>query len=120
MARKNKKAPIKYTSRDFNSIKQDLEDYAKRYYPETFRDFSEASFGSLMVDSVSYIGDILSYYLDYNVNESFFDTAVEYNNVLRHARRLGYKYAGRASSSGLVALYVMVPANSLGLGPDTD
>jgi len=120
MARKNKKVPIKYTSRDFNSIKQDLEDYARRYYPDTFRDFSEASFGALMVDSVAYIGDILSYYLDYNVNESFFDTAIEYNNVLRHARRLGYKYAGRASSSGLVALYAMVPANSLGMGPDPD
>ena len=52
------KVPIKYTSRDFETIKRDLVDYAKRYYPDTFRDFSEASFGSLMIDTVAYIGDI--------------------------------------------------------------
>ena len=113
-----KKRPIKYTSRDFNSIKKDLEDYARRYYPDSYKDFTEASFGSLMLDSVSYIGDILSYYLDYSVNESFFDTAIEYNNVLRHARRLGYKHAGNASSTGLAALFVLVPAATTGLGPD--
>jgi hypothetical protein len=65
----NKKVPIKYTSRDFNSIKNDLVDHAKRYYPNTVKDFSESSFASLMLDSVSYVGDILSFYLDYNVNE---------------------------------------------------
>ena len=43
--------PIKYTSRDFDSIKSSLVDYVKRYYPETFRDFSEASFGALMLDT---------------------------------------------------------------------
>jgi hypothetical protein len=113
-----KKRPIKYTSRDFNSIKKDLEDYARRYYPDSYKDFTEASFGSLMLDSVSYIGDILSYYLDYSVNESFFDTAIEYNNVLRHARRLGYKHAGNASSTGQAALFILVPAATTGLGPD--
>ena len=115
-----KKVPIKYTSRDFNSIKSDLEDYARRYYPDTFKDFSEASFGALMIATVAYVGDILSYYVDYGVNESFIDTAIEYNNVLRHARRMGYKYANNPSSTGEVALYVLVPANSLGLGPNAD
>ena len=78
-----KKVPIKYTSRDFDTIKQDLVNYAKRYYPDTFRDFSEASFGALMIDTVAYVGDILSFYLDYQVNESFLDTSIEYNNVVR-------------------------------------
>jgi len=80
MAQK-KKVKINYTSRDFNSLKRDLIDYAKRYYPNTYRDFNEASFGSLMMDDVAYIGDILSFYLDYQANESFIDTAVEYNNI---------------------------------------
>ena len=61
-----KKVPIRYTSRDFDSIKKDLVDYAKRYYPDTYRDFSEASFGSLMMDTVAYVGDMLSFYIDYN------------------------------------------------------
>jgi hypothetical protein len=91
---------INYTSRDYTSIRRDLLAYAKRYYPDTFRDFNEASFGSLMIDSVSYIGDILSFYLDYQVNESFLDTAVEYNNVIRLGRQLGYKFTRAHASSG--------------------
>jgi len=112
--------PIKYTSRDFSSIKQDLVEYAKRYYPDTFKDFNDASFGSLMLDTVAYAGDILSFYLDYQANESFIDTAIEYDNVLRHARQMGYKYPNNPVSSGIVELYITVPANSNGIGPDTD
>jgi len=80
MARRN--VPIDYTSRDFDSIREDLINYTKRYYPDTFKDFSEASFGSLMLDTVAYVGDIMSFYLDYQVNESFIDTAVDFKNIL--------------------------------------
>ena len=67
MTKKNKKL-IRYTDREFNSIKQGLVDYARRYYPNTFKDFSEASFGSLILDTVAYAGDILSFYLETNFN----------------------------------------------------
>jgi len=63
--------PINYTNREFEGIRRDLIQIAERYYPDTFRDFSEGSFGAMMVDAVAYIGDQLSFYLDYNVNESF-------------------------------------------------
>jgi len=117
----NKKYPlIKYTSRDFNSIRRDLTDYAKRYYPNTFKDFSEAGFGSLMLDSVSYIGDILSFYLDYSVNETFLDTAIEYENIIKIGKQLGYKFQGNPSSFGEVDLYIIIPSLSSGAIPDTD
>ena len=116
MARRN--VPIDYTSRDFDSIREDLVNYAKRYYPDTFKDFSEASFGSLMLDTVAYVGDIMSFYLDYQVNESFIDTAVDYRTILRLAKQMGYKYTGAKTTSGMVSLYAIVPANSVGLGPD--
>ena len=115
-----KRTPVRYTSRDFASIREDLLEYVKRYYPESYRDFSEASFGSLMVDTVSYVGDILSFYLDYQVNESFLDSAAEYNNVIRLARQQGYKNKGVPSVEGLVNFFIIVPANTLGLGPDSD
>ena len=73
---------INYTSRDFASIRRDLENFTKRYYSNSFKDFNQAGFGSLMLDTVAYIGDILSFYLDYQVNESFLDSALEYNNVV--------------------------------------
>ena len=121
MADNQKKiVPIDYTSRDFSSIRDDLLQLAERLYPDSFQDFSEASFASLMVDAVSYVGDQLSFYLDYNVNESFLDTAYQFNNILRHGRALGYKYTGRPSTYGPVALFILVPASTTGIGPDSD
>jgi hypothetical protein len=110
--------PIDYTSRDFDSIRRDLENFAKRYYADTYRDFNEASFGSLMLDTVSYVGDILSFYLDYQANESFLETAVEYNNVVKLARQLGYKIDRNPSSYGLLTFYIKVPAATTGPGPN--
>ena len=55
---------INYSSRDFNSIRNGLVEYVKRYYPDSFKDFATAGFGSLVLDSVSYVGDVLSFYLD--------------------------------------------------------
>lgn len=116
---KNKKL-IKYTSRDFDSIKSDLVDHAKRYYPNSYNDFREGSFGSMMFDSVAYVGDILSFYLDYQVNESFLETSIEYDNIRRHAKRNGYNFYGRPSAYGIATFYVLIPASSSGLGPDSN
>ena len=75
------KRPISYTSRDYDSIKASLVDHARRYYPDSYKDFNEASFGSLMIDAVSYVGDVLSFYLDYQANENFLDSAIETKNI---------------------------------------
>ena len=121
MADEQKKiVPIDYTHREYEGIRKDLLDIAQRFYPDTFQDFSEASFGSLVLDAVAYVGDQLSFYLDYNVNETFLDTAYQYNNVIRHGRVLGYKYTGAPSVYGQVAMFVLVPASATGIGPDTN
>jgi hypothetical protein len=115
----NKKAvAVKYTSRDFQSIKNDLIEYSKRYYPDTFKDFNEASFGALMLDTVAYVGDMLSFYLDYQANESFLDTAVEFDNIVKLGRQLGFRFKGAPSTYGRVSLYIKVPAATNGLGPN--
>ena len=114
-----KTVAIDYTSRDFSSIRDQLTQVAERFYPDTFQDFSEASFGAMMLDAVAYVGDQVSFYLDYNVNETFLDTSYQRDNVVRHGRILGYKDSGRPSTYGKVALFVLVPASETGLGPDT-
>ena len=116
---KKKITPIKYTSRDFESIKKDLQDHAKRYYPNRVNDFSKASFASFVIDSVAYAGDILSYYIDYQANESFLDTSIEFENIRKHAASLGFNFSGIANSYGTVSLFVLIPANSDGTAPDT-
>lgn len=115
---KQKKTPIKYTSRDFDSIREDLIEHAKRFYPDEWKDFSKSTINSLLVDSVAYVGDVLSFYLDYQANESFLDTAIEFNNVRKHARALGFKYAGAPSTYGILSMFCMIPANTDGTAPD--
>ena len=83
-----KKVAINYTNRDYESIRDDLTQIAERFYPDTFQDFSEGSFGAMMLDAVAYVGDQLSFYLDYNINETFLDTAYQYGNVVRQGRIL--------------------------------
>ena len=114
------KPVIKYTDRDFESIRQSLVEHAKRFYPERYNDFNDSSFGSLMFDAVAYVGDIMSFYLDYQVNESFLETALEYDNVRRLASQMGYKFYGRPSAYGTATFYILIPANAIGDGPNSN
>lgn len=111
---------VDYTDRDFDAIRQDLLEYVKRYYPETFQDFNQAGFGMTVLELLSYIGDQQSFYIDYQANESFLDTAIEQDNVLRLARQNGFKVDLNPSSFGTVSLYILVPSRVSGQGPDPD
>ena len=113
-----KKTVVNYTSRDFNSIKDELVDYAKRYYPDSFQDFNEASFGALMLDTVAYVGDMLSFYIDYQANESFLSTAIEYNNVLKLVKQLGFRLDLSPTATGIATFYIVVPALAISNEPD--
>lgn len=113
-----KKVAIKYTSRDFDTIKADLVSYAKKYYSNTYQDFNEAGFGSLMLDTVAYVGDILSFYVDYQANESYLSTAAEFENVTKLARQIGYKLNVTPSSYGIASLYILVPSDTSGHAPN--
>jgi len=107
-----KRPPIDLTSRDFGAIKADLINYAKVYYPESYQDFNQSSFGAMLVDMVAYVGDMLSFYTDYQTNETLIDSAVEAENVAKLAKQFGYKYPGASTSTGKVAIYLEVPAQS--------
>jgi hypothetical protein len=107
-----KTKPVKYSSKEFDSIKDSLVNYAKTYYPDTFKDFNASSFGSLMLDTVAYVGDMLSFYIDYQTNETFVDSAIETKNLLKIAKQFGYKNPLAYSANGKAAFYVQVPANS--------
>lgn len=113
-----KKPIINYTNRSFDTIKSDLIEHARRYYPTIYQDFSEPSIGGMLFDSVAYVGDMLSFYLDFQVNESVLETAIQYDNVRKLASQMGYTFYGRPAAFGMIDVYILVPANSIGLGPD--
>jgi hypothetical protein len=89
---------VNYTSKDFSSIKADLIEYTKSYFPDTYKDFNETSPGMMLIELSSYVGDVLSYYIDYNYKENILSTATEKRNVRRLAEFLGYKTPNKTPS----------------------
>jgi hypothetical protein len=83
-----------YLAKDFNSLRAELLQYARLYFPDKIQDFSEASVGGMLIDLVAYIGDQTSFYLDHQFNELSLDTAVERRNVERLIRLAGVKIKG--------------------------
>ncbi len=115
--KKLKKERIRnFLSRDFGGFRQELLQYARTYFPNKIQDFSEASFGGLLLDMASMVGDTMSFYLDHQFNELNPMTAVENGNILRHLRNAGVKIIGPAPSSVVVNFYIEVPAEALGSG----
>ena len=118
VGQKNRLPLINYTNRDYSSLKRSLREHNRRYYSDVSKDENEASFDDMVFDIVAYTGDQLNFYVDYGVNESFLSTAIEYDNVIKHSKQLGYKFRGSPSSYGTATFYAIIPANSSGLGPD--
>jgi len=87
----NRTKDISYMSKDFDSIKSDLIAYVKRYFPNEFQDFNDASGGMAILDLMAYVGDVLSYNIDKQVNETFINRAIETKNIINLAQAYGYK-----------------------------
>jgi len=117
MTEKRKNVVIDYTARDFNSIRTRLIQHARKYYPETYQDFSDLSVGSMFIDMIAYVGDQMSLYLDHSVNETFLPTATQYENIVKMGRQVGYKLDTLPAASGLVTLYLALPPDSTGQAP---
>jgi len=101
---------IKYLNRDFSSFKSSLIEYSKTYFPRTYKDFSDASPGMMFIEMASYIGDVLSYYTDYQFKESLMPYAEERKNVLALANYLGYKTKPTKSATTTIDLYQLIPS----------
>ena len=111
---KIKPTNINYTSKDFSTIKADLIEYTKSYFPDTYKDFNETSPGMMLIELSSYVGDVLSYYVDYNYKENILSTATEKRNVRRLAEFLGYKTPNKTPSIVKLKVTAEIDANSDG------
>jgi len=105
---------VNYTSKDFNTIKADLIEYTKSYFPDTYKDFNETSPGMMLIELSSYVGDVLSYYIDYNYKENLLATATEKRNVRRLSEFLGYKAPNKTPSVVKLKVTTIIGANTDG------
>jgi hypothetical protein len=113
---------INYVGKDFAALKQNLIDYTKTYFPNTYSDFNEASPGMVFIEQASAIGDILSFYQDTQLKESILSYASEKKNVMALAQNMGYKPKVTTPAVTTLTVYQVVPWNGnsgLSNGPDT-
>ena len=104
------KKDIRYLGKDFNSIKANLIDFSKTYFPNTYQDFNEASPGMLFLEMAAYVGDVLSYYTDVTLQESLITHAMERQNVLDIAQSMGYKPKNRVAAVVKLDIFQIVPS----------
>ena len=110
----NQVKDIHYINKNFDSFKGDLIEYAKAYFPTTYTDFSQASPGSMFIEMAAYVGDVLSFYLDNQIQETFIQYAKQTNNLYPLAYMLGYR--PKVVSAALVDLdvYQQIPSTIVG------
>ena len=82
---------IKYINRDFGDFKNSLVEFAKNYFPDTYNDFSPTSPGMMFIEMAAYVGDVLSFYSDIQLQETFLQHAKNPENLYSLAYTLGYK-----------------------------
>lgn len=106
------KKDVKYLNKDFSQLKKSLVDFAKVYYPNTYKDFSEASVGMMFIEMAAYVGDVLSYYVDYQFKESMLVNSEERQNIIDSARSLGYRVKVSTPSVTSLDVYQLVPSKT--------
>jgi hypothetical protein len=107
---------IKYINRDFTDFRSRLIEYARTYFPQTYNDFTPSSVGMMFMEQASYVGDVLSFYLDNQFQETFTQYAQQTNNVFELAYMFGYKPKTTGVAQTTVDIYQQLPSIDDGTG----
>jgi hypothetical protein len=107
---------IKYINRDFTDFRSRLIEYARTYFPQTYNDFTPSSVGMMFMEQASYVGDVLSFYLDNQFQETFTQYAQQTNNVFELAYMFGYKPKTTGVAQTTVDFYQQLPSIDDGTG----
>jgi hypothetical protein len=100
---------LNYVGKDFDSFKQNLIDYTKTYFPNTYSDFNESSPGMVFIEQAAALGDVLAFYQDTQLKESMLAHATERKNVLALAQSMGYKPKVTSPAITTLNVYQLIP-----------
>ena len=109
---------IKYTDKDFSSMKGQLVELAKNYFPDSYNDFSPTSPGMMFIEMAAYVGDILSFYQDSQIQETFLQYAQDPGNLHSMAYMMGYKPRVSTSSTVDIDVTQIIAASGSTYEPD--
>ncbi len=101
---------IKYVGKTFSDFRQQLIDYAKNYFPDTYNDFSPTSPGMMFMEMAAYVGDVLSFYQDIQLQETFLQYAQEPGNLYTLAYMMGYRPKVSTAATVDLDVYQRIPA----------
>jgi hypothetical protein len=104
---------IKYINRDFDTLKNSLVEYSKTYFPSSYTDFSPNSPGTMFMEMSAYVGDVLSFYLDNQIQETFLQYARQESNLYDLAYMMGYKPQVTTAAVAEVELFQQVPSKQI-------
>tara|TARA_R110000787_G_scaffold3010_4_gene11494 strand:- start:2634 stop:4490 length:1857 start_codon:yes stop_codon:yes gene_type:complete len=113
---------INYINKDFAEYRNTLINYSQTYFPTTYTDFSEASPGMMFIEQAAYVGDVLSFYLDNQIQETYIQYARQFDNLYDLAYMYGYKPKATGLANTLIDFYQQVPSKLSGSAyvPDFD
>jgi hypothetical protein len=111
---------IRYLNKDFSQFRNSLIEFTKNYFPDTYNDFNESSPGMMFIEMASYVGDVLSYYTDSQLKESFLNTAGSKANLLALAANVGYKIKNTIPATVKLDVFQLLPAKTTPSGKAPD
>ena len=101
---------IKYVNKEFTELRNQLINYSQTYFPTTYTDFSNTSPGMMFIEQAAYVGDVLSFYLDNQIQENFLQYSRQISNIFDMAYMYGYKPKVTGLSNTIIDVYQQVPA----------
>jgi hypothetical protein len=104
---------IKYLNKDFSDFRSQLINFSKNYFPNTYTDFSPSSPGIMFMEQASYVGDVLSFYLDNQLQETYLQYVRQTNNIFDLAYMFGYKPKVTGLSNVNIDVFQLVPSKNV-------
>jgi hypothetical protein len=105
---------IKYINKDFGELRSALIEFTKTYFPTTYNDFTPASPGMMFMEMSAYVGDVMSFYLDNQIQENFIQFTRQQNNLYTLAYMLGYRPKVTGAATVDIDFYQQVPSLLVG------
>ena len=103
---------INYINKEFSEYRSQLINYSQTYFPKTYSDFNESSPGMMFIEMASYVGDVLSFYLDNQVQENFLQYARQNSNLYDLAYMWGYRPKATGLAETTMEFYPELPDNN--------
>jgi hypothetical protein len=107
---------IKYVNKDFSDYRSQLIEYAKNYFPDSYNDFSPSSPGMMFIEMAAYVGDVLSFYQDTQLQETYLQYAKNPANLYNLAYMMGYR--PKTTTAAEVDVEVTQLVDAVGGQPD--